>query len=221
VLFDVNLESYHGEVTTVVGPNGSGKTTLLNSIFGFADIFSGSITFDKMQLNGMPPHETSKLGISYLPQMNNIFPDLSVKENLRLAGYLLDPMELNDTMDEVISLFPVIEPFMNRRAGTLSGGERQMLAIAMTLMRKPKLILLDEPLSGLAPLVCQKIADKILDLRDKLGISVMLVEQNAKRALEIGDKVHLMVSGKITFSGKTGELIKRTDLTELYLGLKN
>jgi branched-chain amino acid transport system ATP-binding protein len=153
--------------------------------------------------------------------MNNIFPDLSVKENLRLAGYLLDPMELNDTMDEVISLFPVIEPFMNRRAGTLSGGERQMLAIAMTLMRKPKLILLDEPLSGLAPLVCQKIADKILDLRDKLGISVMLVEQNAKRALEIGDKVHLMVSGKITFSGKTGELIKRTDLTELYLGLKN
>jgi len=220
VLFNVNFECRKAEITAVVGPNGSGKTTLLNSIFGLADIFSGSVMFEGKKLNGKPPHKISRMGISYLPQMKSVFADLSVKENLKTAGYILDSKELNDVMDEVLSLFPILESFLHRKAGTLSGGERQMLAIAMTLMRKPKLIMLDEPLSGLAPLICQKVMDKIAELRDKLGLDIILVEQNAKKALEISDKVYLIVGGKNIFSGKPDKLLERTDLTQLYLGLK-
>lgn len=221
VLFDISLECEKSEIVSVIGPNGSGKTTLLNSIFGLADIFSGSIIFDGRKLNNMPPHEISKVGIAYLPQMNNIFADLSVKENLLMAGYSLNSKkELKDAMEEVLSVFPALEPFLSRKAGTLSGGERQMLAIAMTLMRKPRLIMLDEPLSGLAPVICQKILEKILDLRDKLGVGIILVEQNAKKALSVSDRTYLVVSGKNVFSGKPDELLSAGELVELYLGLK-
>jgi branched-chain amino acid transport system ATP-binding protein len=220
VLFDINLKCNRSEIVSVIGPNGSGKTTLLNSIFGLADIFSGSITFDGIRINGMLPHQISKIGISYLPQMNNVFSDLSVEENLKMAGYILNVKELRDTMDEVLSLFPVLEPFLSRKAGTLSGGERQMLAIAMALMRKPRLIMLDEPLAGLAPLVCRKVVEKIVELRDKLSIGVILVEQNAKKALEISDRTYLIVSGRSVFSGKPDELLQCEELIELYLGLK-
>ncbi|MEM0007115.1 MAG: ABC transporter ATP-binding protein [Candidatus Bathyarchaeia archaeon] len=221
VLFDISLECEKSEIVSVIGPNGSGKTTLLNSIFGLADIFSGSIIFDGRKLNNMPPHEISKVGIAYLPQMNNIFADLSVKENLLMAGYSLNSKkELKDAMDEVLSVFPTLEPFLSRKAGTLSGGERQMLAIAMTLVRKPRLIMLDEPLSGLAPVICQKILEKIVDLRDKLGVGIVLVEQNAKKALSVSDRTYLVVSGKNVFSGKPDELLSTGELVELYLGLK-
>jgi branched-chain amino acid transport system ATP-binding protein len=220
VLFDINLKCNRSEIVSVIGPNGSGKTTLLNSIFGLADIFSGSITFDGGQINGMLPHEISRAGVSYLPQMNSVFADLSVKENLKMAGYILNVKELRDTMDEVLSIFPILEPFLSRKAGTLSGGERQMLAIAMTLMRKPRLIMLDEPLAGLAPVVCQKLIEKIVDLRDRLGVGVILVEQNAKKALEISNNACLIVSGRSIFLGRPNELLRSEELVELYLGLK-
>ena len=220
VLFDINLECGKSEIVSVIGPNGSGKTTLLNSIFGLADIFSGSMIFDGKKLNDMQPHEISKIGIAYLPQINGIFADLSVKENLLMAGYPLSSKKLKDAIDEVLSIFPALESFLSRKAGTLSGGERQMLAIAMTLMRKPRLIMLDEPLSGLAPVICQKILEKIVDLRDKLGVGIVLVEQNAKKALSISDKTYLIVGGRNIFSGKPDELLSAGELVELYLGLK-
>jgi branched-chain amino acid transport system ATP-binding protein len=220
VLFNVNLECDESEIVSVIGPNGSGKTTFLNSIFGLADIFSGSITFNGSQLNNRFPHEISRVGISYLPQMDSIFTDLSVKENLKMAGYILNPKELKDTMDEVLPLFPTLEAFLSRKAGTLSGGERQMLAVAMTLMRRPQLIMLDEPLAGLAPIICRKLIEKIVDLRDRFGVGIILVEQNAKKALEICDKVYLIVSGRNIFSGKPDELLESAELVELYLGLK-
>jgi len=220
VLFDVNLECGESEIVAVIGPNGSGKTTLLNSIFGLADIFSGSVTFNGLQLNDRSPHEISRVGISYLPQRDSIFTDLSVKENLKMAGYILKPKKLLDTMDEVLSLFPVLKTFLSRKAGTLSGGERQMLAVAITLMRRPRLIMLDEPLAGLAPIICQKLIEKIIDLRNKLSVGIILVEQNAKKALEICDSVCLIVSGRNTFSGKPDKLLESEELVELYLGLK-
>jgi len=220
VLFGINLECDKSEIVSIIGPNGSGKTTFLNTIFGLADIFSGSITFNGLQLNDKLPHEISKVGISYLPQMNSIFADLSVKENLKMAGYILNAKELKDTVDEVISIFPVLKTFLSRKAGTLSGGERQMLAVAMTLMRRPRLIMLDEPLAGLAPVICQKLIEKIVHLRDKLGVGVILVEQNAKKTLEISDKACLIVSGRSIFSGKPDELLESEELVELYLGLK-
>jgi len=220
VLFDINIECGKSEIVSVIGPNGSGKTTLLNTIFGLADIFSGSIIFEGKRLNNMPPHEISKIGIAYLPQANNVFIDLSVRENLLMAGYPLNSQELKSAMDDVFSIFPTLKSFLHRKAGTLSGGERQMLAIAMTLMRKPRLIMLDEPLSGLAPVICQKIIEKIVELRDKLGVGIVLVEQNAKKALDISDKTYLIVSGKNIFSGKPNELLRYGELVELYLGLK-
>ncbi|MEM4007178.1 MAG: ABC transporter ATP-binding protein [Nitrososphaerota archaeon] len=220
VLFDINIECRKSEIVSVIGPNGSGKTTLLNTIFGIADIFSGSIFFEEKKLNGMPPYEISKVGISYLPQINNVFPDLSVKENLLIAGHKLNSKELKDAMNEVISIFPILETYLYRKAGTLSGGERQMLAIAMTLMHRPRLIMLDEPLSGLAPIICQKIVEKIVELRDNLNISVIIVEQNARKVLDISDKTYLIVSGRNIFSGKPDELLESEELIELYLGLK-
>lgn len=221
VLFDINVECGKSEIVSILGPNGSGKTTLLNSIFGLADIFSGSIFFDGTQINGLPPHKIARTGLSYLPQADKIFEDLSVEENLKMAGYILDSRELKDSIDEAVSLFPVLKNYMHRKAGTLSGGERQMLAIAMTLMRRPKLIMLDEPLAGLAPIICQKILEKIIELRDKLKIGILLVEQNAAKALEISDKCYVIVSGKIVFSGKPDQLLERGEVAELYLGMKS
>jgi len=144
VLHNVSLEVRERGITVVVGPNGAGKTTLLNSIMGIATVYDGIITYDGIDITKLPTHNISRLGIAYLPQMGNVFTELTVGENLRLASYLLDKSEVKERMDEVLNLFPILEKFINRRAGTLSGGERRMLAIAMALMRKPKLILLDE-----------------------------------------------------------------------------
>lgn len=220
VLFEINFECRKAEIVAVVGPNGSGKTTLLNSIFGLADIFSGTIMLDGTLLNGLHPYQTARMGVAYLLQTDNIFEILSVKENLKMGGYTLKREEVDDRMNEVLSLFPVLKSFISRKATTLSGGERQMLGLASMLMRKPKLIMLDEPTAGLAPLPRQQILKKIVELKDELGISIILVEQNTKDALEISDRSYLIVSGKNIFTGKPDELLGRPDLTRLYLGLE-
>ena len=143
VLFDINMEVPEKEITVVVGPNGAGKTTLLNSIMGIADVFSGQILFEGKSIVGMPTHKLARLGLSYVPQMGNVFAELSVLENLRMAGYMLPEDELKDRIGEVTDMFPVLEKFLHRKAGTLSGGERRMLAIAMGLMLS--LIHISEP----------------------------------------------------------------------------
>lgn len=220
VLFDLNLKAPKGGITVVVGPNGAGKTTLLNSIMGMATVFSGDMTYDESRIVGIPPHRVAQLGISYIPQMGNVFADLSVMENLRMAGYMLKKVELKDKISQVTDMFPIIKNFIHRRAETLSGGERRMLAIAMGLMRKPELMLLDELSTDLAPIIAKKVMDEVARLRDKLGITILLVEQMAKRALEIGDTAYLLVSGEIKFRGKADELLHDPELSKLYLGIK-
>ncbi len=220
VLFNVNLDVEEKEITVVVGPNGAGKTTLLNSIMGIATIYDGAVYYNGSKISGMPTHKISRLGIAYLPQMGNVFTELTVNENLRLASYLLDKAEVKDRMDEVLSLFPVLDKFINRKAGTLSGGERRMLAIAMALMRRPKIILLDEITTDLAPIIAKKVLNQIIDLRDKLGLTILIVEQLAKIALELGDQAYLLVSGTMRYSGKALELLRHPDFSELYLGIK-
>jgi len=220
VLFGVNMEAKDKEITVIVGPNGSGKSTLLKSIFGLTTIYSGSIRFDGEELTKYPPHVIARKGVAYLPQTENVFTNLSVRENLIMASYSLRKEEVEDRIEEVIGTFPVLKPLMEKRAGMLSGGERRMLAIAMSLLRRPKLMMFDEPTTDLAPKIAREILNKIVELRDELGIAIILVEQSAKRALEIGDKAYLLVDGRVNFEGTPEELLNHPRLSRLYLGIE-
>ena len=219
VLFNINFKVEYKKITVVVGPNGAGKTTLLNSICGIATIHGGKVVFEGRDITGEAPHRIAKMGIAYLPQLGNVFSELSVEENLRIAGYLLDKKEVKDRMDEVLDIFPKLKAYLRRKAGTLSGGERRMLAIAMALMRRPKVLLLDEMTTDLAPILVKKVLSKVVELRDKLGLTIVLVEQHAKRALEIGDWAYLLVSGTIRFEGKPEDLLEHPHFAKLYLGI--
>ncbi|MDQ7793868.1 MAG: ABC transporter ATP-binding protein [bacterium] len=220
VLSGVDLEVPTGGLTVVVGPNGAGKTTLLCSIMGIASVFAGDVIFEGNKVTGASPYEVARRGISYVPQMKNVFADLSVLDNLQIAGYMLPRDEVKAKAAQMTEIFPVLKQFIHRKAGTLSGGERRMLAIAMGLMKKPKLMLLDELSTDLAPIVARRVMAEIARLRDEMGITILLVEQMAKRALEIGDTAYLLVSGEVRFEGDARALLRDPELARLYLGIK-
>lgn len=202
----------------LVGPNGSGKSTLLKTIMGITQTYSGEILFNGTNIIGLPPHIVTKLGIAYLPQVNNVFANLTVSENLLMAGYVLGKEKAKKKAEEVLEDFPVLKGYLKRKAGTLSGGERQMLAMAM--IRRPQIMLFDEPTASLAPKIALEVLNRIVDLRDNYGITVVLAEQNAKRALEHGDNAILLVSGRVTYQGDPKELLTHEDLGKVYLGIK-
>jgi len=220
VLFDIGTKVEDKEITVLVGPNGSGKSTLLKTVMGLTQVYSGKILYDEKNIIGLPPHALTKLGIAYLPQVNNVFANLKVKENLLMAGYILGKDEAKKRTLEVLEDFPVLKGYMERRAGTLSGGERQMLAMAMAMMRRPQIILFDEPTASLAPKMALEVLDKIVSLRDNYGMTVVLAEQNARRALELGDKAVLLVSGRVMYRGDSKELLNHEELGKVYLGIK-
>jgi len=219
VLFDVSMRFLRGGINVVVGPNGSGKSTLLKSIFGLTRIYSGSIKMDGEELVGLMPHQIARRGVAYLPQTENVFANLTGAENLMMAGYTLDKQEFERRLEEVLEALPMVRGFWRRRAGTLSGGERQMLAMAMALIRRPKVLMFDEPTGNLAPKIAKEILEKIVELRDRLGITIILVEQNARKALEIGDRAYLLVGGRLVFEGDCQELLNHPQLSSLYLGV--
>jgi ABC-type branched-subunit amino acid transport system ATPase component len=203
ILYNINLSLSQGEILSIVGPNGAGKTTLLNSITGFAKIFNGKILYNENDITGEKPEKMPLIGISYVPQMFNVFPSLTVEENLLVAGEILRSRELlRQSLEEVYTIFPILRERRNQKAGTLSGGERQMLAIARGLVQRPKILLLDEPTSGLSPKIVSTIADKMLEIK-KTGVSILLVEQNLRVALEVGDRIGVIVSGHLITEGKT------------------
>ena len=218
VLYDINLEIEEGTITVIVGPNGSGKSTLLKTIFGLTKVYKGSITFMGKEITHLKPYERARLGLIYLPQLRNIFTRLTVRENFVMGCYL-EPEKLEERIDYVLELFPELKGYMDRRAWTLSGGLRQMLGMAMNLMRHPKLLMLDEPTANLAPKITGQVFKKIEELRDNLGITIVLVEQNAKRALEVGDYAYLLVAGRIMFKGTCEELLNHPELAKIYLGI--
>jgi branched-chain amino acid transport system ATP-binding protein len=219
VLFNIEFSAEPGRIAVVVGPNGAGKTTLLNSITGLATIHSGRVFYGDIDITGLPPHRVARLGISYVPQMGNVFTDLTVEENLRVAGYLLPESKLRDRVELVYSMFPVLKEFRHRRAGTLSGGERRMLAIGMALVKEPTTMLLDEVTTDLAPIYVKKVLEKVVELRDSLKLTVVLVEQHALRALQIADKAYLLVSGTVRYEGDPQELLRHPEFSKLYLGI--
>ena len=219
VLYGVDFEAKEKEITIIVGPNGSGKSTLLKSIFGLCAVYSGEISFHGKTITGLSPHEVARKKIAYLPQVDNVFSNLTIKENLTMASYTLDSKTFSKRLPEMFETFPILKELEKSNAETLSGGERQMLAMAMALIRQPTVMLFDEPTASLSPKLADQVLSKIKQMRDDFGITVVLVEQNVKRALKLGDYVYLLANGKRVFKGKPDELLAHPDLSKLYLGI--
>jgi len=218
IVFDINLVVREGEILSIIGPNGSGKSTLMKIIVGVASLHSGRIIFDEDDISHEPPEKRILRGIGYLPQLNNIFPDLTVEENLELGGYHIAKNEIRDRINRVYELFPLLKERRRLLAGSLSGGERQMLAIGRVLMSDPKLIILDEPSAGLAPKIVVAIFDVIRKIRD-MGKTIILIEQLAKKALENSDRGVLMRSGRIVLIDESKKLLSSEELGRTFLGI--
>lgn len=219
VLFDIDAEIKRGDITAIVGPNGSGKSTLLKSIFGLTTIYSGRVIYKDEDITGIPPYVRTKLGIAYLPQVDNVFTNLTVEENLKIAGYTLENSEYEERREIALNAFPELKYFLNRKAGTLSGGERQFLAIATALIRKAEVLMLDEPTAQLSPKFADVMFSKILQLRDDFDLTIALVEQNIRRALEVSEYTYLLVSGRVAFEGKSNELMEHENFEKLCMGI--
>ena len=219
VLFGINFEAKKDNITVVVGPNGSGKSTLLKSIFGLCSVYSGEIRYKEDTITNMEPHDISRKKIAYLPQVNNVFANLTVKENLLMASYTVNSKKISKRIPEIFETFPILEQYKNTKADTLSGGQRQMLAMAMAIIRQPKVILFDEPTASLSPKLADEVLTKIIQIREDYGITVIMVEQNIRRALKMSDYVYLLANGKNVFSGKPHELLEHPELGKMYLGV--
>ena len=214
VSFDVN----EGEIIALIGANGAGKTTILHTITGLIQAKKGSIVFDGKELTKTPPHKIVSMGMAHVPEGRRIFQQLSVLENLKLGAYTRkDKSEIASTLKMVYERFPRLEERKNQVAGTLSGGEQQMLAMGRPLMSKPRIILMDEPSMGLSPLLVSEIFD-IIKVINESGTTVLLVEQNAKKALSIADRAYVLETGKITLSGDAKDLINDESVKKAYLG---
>ncbi|MEM0443722.1 MAG: ABC transporter ATP-binding protein [Candidatus Caldarchaeum sp.] len=219
IIHGIDLEVREGEVVAIIGPNGSGKSTLLKSVVGLTNVFGGSIKLDGLELVGMKTEDVARAGIAFTPQVDNVFTGLTVEENLELGGYSINDKELlARKMAEVNQVFHEIQPFMKKRAGLMSGGERQMLAIARAMMATPRLMMLDEPTANLSPKASSAVAEKVRAIK-AAGIPVIIVEQNVSFALKLADRVCVLVSGVKTYEGSPKELMT-LDLQQVFLGLK-
>jgi branched-chain amino acid transport system ATP-binding protein len=218
-LWDVCLEVHEAEIVALVGSNGAGKTTLLNTITGLLSPVSGSVQFLGRRIDGLPPHAIVELGISHVPEGGKVFPDMTVRENLEMGAYPLRAWRLKEkTAEEVYRVFPLLKEREKQLARTLSGGERQMLAMGRGLMPRPKLCIFDEPSYGLAPMLVAEIFRVIRDLRDQ-GITVLLIEQNVRHSLEIADRAYVLENGRVCLEGTGDELLQTDYVRQAYLGL--
>jgi branched-chain amino acid transport system ATP-binding protein len=213
----VNMEVNNGEIITLIGANGAGKSTLMMTICGNPRARTGSIFFDGRDITRLATHEIARLKLAQAPEGRRIFSRMTVLENLQMGATVADVKEFDRDLDRVLALFPILKQRLGQRGGTLSGGEQQMLAIARALMSRPRLLLLDEPSLGLAPLIVQQIFDAIKALNAKDGLTVFLVEQNAYHALKLAHRGYVMVNGQITLSGTGRELLERPEIKSAYL----
>lgn len=220
ILSEVSLEANPEELTVIVGPNGSGKSTLLKSIAGLTNIYKGKITMDGKVISGEPPHVIARSGLAYLPQTESVFVQLSVIENFKMAAYTVSKQDFETRLKDSLEIFPQLNSYLSSKVVNLSGGERQMVAMTMALLRKPHTIMFDEPTANLSPKYSTQVLRTIQNLVKARNISIILVEQNARRALEIGDKAYLLVGGRNAFKGTAKELLSHQELAKLYLGVK-
>ena len=213
----VSFEVNEGEIVTLIGANGAGKSTTLNTVAGLLRPRSGLITLDGTPLSSVPANQTVSLGMALCPEGRRIFQQMTVKENLEMGGYTRPPKEIPDSIEEMFARFPRLKEREKQIAGTLSGGEQQMLAIARAMMSKPRLLMLDEPSMGLAPILVEQIFDIIKELH-RAGVTILLVEQNAQMALSIADRAYVMETGKVSKTGPADELLHDDDVRKAYLG---
>jgi branched-chain amino acid transport system ATP-binding protein len=218
-LWDVSLKIDEAEIVALVGSNGAGKTTLLNTISGRLRPASGSVEFLGKRIDGLPPHSIVEMGISHVPEGGKVFPDMTVRENLEMGAYPYHAWKQKEqTFEQVYQVFPILKERAGQLARTLSGGERQMLAIGRGLMSRPRLCLLDEPSYGLAPLLVAEIFRIIRGLRDQ-GITVLLIEQNVRHTLETADRAYVLENGRICMEGACAEMLESDHVRKAYLGL--
>jgi len=218
-LDQISLDVREGETTTTVGPNGAGKTTLLRTISGFLHPASGNIFFKGERIDGLDPYRIVEIGISQVPEGGRLFPYLTVQNNLKIGAFPKRARsKFKESLKEIYEFFPLLEERRNQLADTLSGGERQMLAIARSLMARPILVLLDEPSTGLAPLVVTHVLDLVNEIKKK-GYSILMVEQNARKALDLADRAYLLESGRVRKEGNREEFLSDDHIKKVYIGL--
>ena len=218
VIRDISISVGPREIVAVIGPNGAGKSTLLKSLVGILRLSSGKILLGTDDVTGHPPEDLAKRGVGYVPQVQDIFEPLSVKENLEMGGYLLKDSAIAGRMKEVCDVFPALAPMMRRRADKLSGGERKMLAMGRVLMLDPKVLILDEPTANLAPILADAVLREQVRRLADAGKAVLLVEQRARAALEVANWTVVLVSGVTRLEGSPRDLLERSDFEALFLG---
>ena len=219
ILWDVSFKIKEKEIVSIIGPNGAGKTTLVKTIMGLLSAKSGTIKFKGEHIENLPPYEIVKKKISLIPEGREIFPRLTVEENILLGAYTIsDKQQVKDLKERVYQIFPVLQKKENILAQTLSGGEQQMLVIGRSLMSKPELLILDEPSLGLAPIIVAKVLDTLRQINEE-GVAVLLVEQNIRDSLNIADRGYVLEEGKIIIDGEGRELLSNEHIKEVYLGL--
>jgi branched-chain amino acid transport system ATP-binding protein len=213
----IDVEVAEGEIVTIIGANGAGKSTLLMTVCGSPRARDGSVVFEGHDITRQPTFEIMRKGIAQAPEGRRIFPRMSVIENLRMGAITTDPKYFDEDVEKVFAIFPRLKERQAQRGGTLSGGEQQMLAIARALMSRPRLLLLDEPSLGLAPMIVKQIFQVIRDINQQQKVTVLLVEQNANHALKLANRGYVMVNGKITLTGRGAELLANPEVRAAYL----
>lgn len=221
VLFDFDFSLKEREKVAIIGPNGSGKSTLLKTFMGLTTLYSGEIEFMGQDIRTLEPYERSNLGLAYLPQVGSTFENLTITENLRMAGYGFPKEQRNERMEEVLDVFPILRDYVNDTVKVLSGGMRQMLATAIALMRRPKVMMFDEPTASLAPNLAEEVLDKIFEMERQFGITVVFVEQNAAMVLERCDTAYLIVNGRRKYAGDAKKLLNHPRFGQIFLGVES
>lgn len=216
ILHDCTIAVEAGEIAVIVGPNGAGKSTAMKAVFGMLDIHSGSVMLDGEDITALSPQDRVAKGMAFVPQTNNVFPSMSVEQNLEMGAFLRRD-DINKTMEEVYELFPVLRQKRRQNAGELSGGQRQQVAVGRALMTQPKLLMLDEPTAGVSPIVMDELFDLIIDIA-RTGLPILMVEQNARQALNIADKGYVLVQGRNRFTDTGQALMNDPEVRKSFLG---
>ncbi|MGB3146980.1 MAG: ABC transporter ATP-binding protein [Paracoccaceae bacterium] len=216
ILNDCTISVEKGEIAVIVGPNGAGKSTAMKAVFGMLKLRKGQVLLDGEDITGLTPQDRVAKGMAFVPQTNNVFPSMTVEENLEMGAFLRRD-DISGTMDQVFQLFPILKEKRQQPAGELSGGQRQQVAVGRALMTQPKLLMLDEPTAGVSPIVMDELFDRIIDVA-RIGITILMVEQNAKQALAIADKGYVLVQGSNRFTDTGAALMADPEVRRTFLG---